>query len=101
MSSHTTFSTAPEAITASTLLDSRFPAGTASRDQPSSHGNFGQLFERVAAVNDRQKLAASPRRGTPDRVEVPVETQVGSAASRPEPVQAPTKQADTDVRSEW
>ncbi|MGA1067510.1 MAG: flagellar hook-length control protein FliK [Burkholderiaceae bacterium] len=101
MSSHTTFSTAPEAITVSTLLDSRFPAGTALRDQPSSHGNFGQLFERVAAVNDRQKLAASPRRGTPDRVEVPVETQVGSAASRPEPVQAPTKQADADVRSEW
>ena len=101
MSSNTTFSTAPEAITVSTLLDSRFPAGTASRDQPSSHGNFGQLFERVAAVNDRQKLAASPNRGTPDRVEVPVETQVRSAASRPEPVQAPTKQADADVRSEW
>ncbi len=101
MSSNTTFSTAPEAITVSTLLDSRFPAGTALRDQPSSHGNFGQLFERVAAVNDRQKLAASTHRGIPDRVEVPVETQVRSAASRPEPVQAPTKQADADVRSEW
>jgi hypothetical protein len=101
MSSNTTFSTAPEAMTVSTLLDSRLPAGTALRDRPSSHGNFGQLFERVAAVNERQKLAALPHRGTPERVEVPVETQVRSAASRPQPVQAPTKQADADVRSEW
>jgi len=100
MSSNTTFSTAPEAITVSTLLDSRFPAGTALRDQPSSHGNFGQLFERVAAVNDRQKFAASPNRGTPDRVEVPVETQVPSAAPRPEPVQAPTKQTEAEARTE-
>ena len=100
MSSNTTFSTAPEAITVSTLLDSRFPAGTALRDQPSSHGNFGQLFERVAAVNDRQKLAASPNRGVPARVEVPVQTQVRSAASRPEPVQAPTKQTEAEARTE-
>ena len=100
MSSNTTFSTAPEAMTVSTLLDSRSPAGTALRDRPSSHGNFGQLFERVAAVNHRQKLAALPHRGTPERAEVPVETQERSAAARPEPVQAPTKQADADVRSE-
>ncbi len=100
MSSNTTFSTAPEAMTVSTLLESRSPAGTALRDRPSSHGNFGQLFERVAAVNHRQKLAALPHRGTPERAEVPVETQERSAASRPEPVQAPTKQADADVRSE-
>jgi hypothetical protein len=100
MSSNTTFSTATEAMTVSTLLDSRSPAGTALRDRPSSHGNFGQLFERVAAVNHRQKLAALPHRGTPERAEVPVETQERSAASRPEPVQAPTKQADADVRFE-
>jgi hypothetical protein len=100
MSSNTTFSTAPEAMTVSTLLDSRLPAGTALRDGPSSHGNFGQLFERVAAVNHRQKLAALPHRGPPERVEVPVETQERSVASRREPVQAPTKQADADIRSE-
>ena len=100
MSSNTTFSTAPEAMTVSTLLDSRPPAGTALRDRPSSHGNFGQLFERVAAVNHRQKLAAPPTRGAPERVEVPVETQERSATSRPEPLQPPAKQADADVRSE-
>lgn len=100
MSSNTTFSTAPEAMTVSTLLDSRPPAGTALRDRPSSHGNFGQLFERVAAVNHRQKLAAPPTRGAPERVEVPVETQERSAASRPEPVQAATKQTDAEARSD-
>lgn len=100
MSSNTTFSTAPEAMTVSTLLDSRPPAGTALRDRPSSHGNFGQLFERVAAVNHRQKLAAPPTRGAPERVEVPVETQERSVASRPEPVQAATKQTDAEARSD-
>ena len=100
MSSNTTFSTAPEAMTVSTLLDSRPPAGTALRDRPSSHGNFGQLFERVAAVNHRQKLAAPSTRGAPERVEVPVETQERSAASRPEPVQAATKQTDAEARSD-
>ena len=100
MSSNTTFSTAPEAMTVSTLLDSRPPAGTALRDRPSSHGNFGQLFERVAAVNHRQKLAAPPTRGAPERVEVPVETQERSTASRPEPVQAATKQTDAEARSD-
>ena len=100
MSSNTTFSTAPEAMTVSTLLDSRTPAGTVLRDRPSSHGNFGQLFERVAAVNHRQKLAAPPPRGAPDRVEVPVETQARLAVSRTEPVQAPTKQIDAEARTE-
>ncbi len=100
MSSNTTFSTAPEAMTVSTLLDSRPPAGTALRDRPSSHGNFGQLFERVAAVNHRQKLAAPPTRGAPERVEVPVETRARSGALRPEPVQAATKQTDAEARSD-
>ncbi len=100
MSSNTTFSTAPEAMTVPTLLDSRPPAGTALRDRPSSHGNFGQLFERVAAVNHRQKLAAPPTRGAPERVEVPVETRARSGALRPEPVQAATKQTDAEARSD-
>ena len=100
MSSNTTFSTAPEAMTVSTLLDSRAPAVTTPRDRPSSHGNFGQLFERVAAVNHRQKLAALPPRAVPERVDVSVEPQARSETSRPQPAQAPTKQADADVRSE-
>ena len=100
MSSNTTFSTAPEAMTVPTLLDSRPPAGTALRDRPSSHGNFGQLFERVAAVNHRQKLAAPPTRDAPERVEVPVETRARSGALRAEPVQAATKQTDAEARSD-
>ena len=100
MSSNTTFSTAPEAMTVPTLLDSRPPAGTALRDRPSSHGNFGQLFERVAAVNHRQKLAAPPTRDAPERVEVPVETRARSGALRSEPVQAATKQTDAEARSD-
>ena len=100
MSSNTTFSTAPEAMTVSTLLDSRMPAGTALRDRPSSHGSFGQLFERVAAVNHRQKLAALPPRGSPERLDAPVETQARLAASRPEPVQTPTEHADAKPRTD-
>ena len=98
MSPNTTFSTTPEAMTVSTLLDRRPPSGTALHDRPSSHGNFGQLFERVAAVNHRQKLAAPPPSGAPERVEAPVETRARSAAPQPEPVQAATKQADADFR---
>ena len=87
-------------MTVPTLLDSRPPAGTALRDRPSSHGNFGQLFERVAAVNHRQKLAAPPTRDAPERVEVPVETRARSGALRAEPVQAATKQTDAEARSD-
>ena len=103
MSSHTTFSIAPDAITVSTLLDNRAPVGSAVSDRLSSNGNFGQLFERVAAVNQRQNLAASPPRVAPERAQVPVETvelKARSVASAPEPVRAPVKQVDVRVRPE-
>ena len=58
MSPTTTFSLAPPEIAPPNPLNNRALNAPTQRDTPPSNASFGQLFERVSAVNNRQKIAA-------------------------------------------
>jgi len=60
MSPTTTFSLAPPEIAPPNPLNNRALNAPTQRDAPPSNASFGQLFERVSAVNNRQKIAAPP-----------------------------------------
>jgi len=58
MSPTTTFNLAPPEIAPPNPLNNRALNAPTQRDTPPSNASFGQLFERVSAVNNRQKIAA-------------------------------------------